>query len=130
MDLDSGSRQFRGEGIRPSVRVVFEWELPNGMSLGIMPGVIRDKDQVTRDRFTAGILAEVLDKELSDKSRVFAEIAAVQIARQKYGGTIATFNVGAACLLTRYVQLDMATRFPMNSNSPDFGGTVGLSVKF
>lgn len=129
-DVDSGSRQFRGEGIRPSVRVVFEWNLPNEMSLGVMPGVIRDKDPVTRERFTAGILAAALGKELSDKTRIFAEIAAVQIARQKYGGTIAILSAGTAHLLTKYVQLDLATKFGMNNNSPDFGATLGLSVKF
>ncbi|MEK6245379.1 MAG: transporter [Pseudomonadota bacterium] len=129
-DLDSGSQQFRGQGVRPSVRVAFEWDLPNDMSLGVMPGVIRDKDQATGERFTAGILAAVLGKELNDKARVFAEVAAAQIARQKYGGSIATFNLGAAYLLTRYTQVDVAARFGMNSNSPDFGATVGLSVKF
>lgn len=129
-DLDSGSQQFRGQGVRPSVRVVFEWDLPNDMSLGVMPGVIRDKDQATGERFTAGIFAAVLGKELNDKTRIFGEIAATQIARHKYGGTIATFDLGAAYLLTRYAQVDIAARFGMNSNSPDFGATVGLCVKF
>lgn len=129
-DLDSGSGQFRGQGVRPSVRVVFEWDLPNDLSFGVMPGVIRDKDQTTGERFTAGIFAAVLGKELTDKVRVFAEVAATQIARQRYGGTIATFNLGAAYLLTKYTQVDLAARFGMNSDSPDFGATMGLSIKF
>ncbi len=129
-DLDSGSRQFRGQGVRPSARVVFEWELPNDMSLGMMPGLIRDKDAGTGERFTAGIFAVVLGKELNDSTRGFAEIAATQIARQKYGGTITTFNVGAAHLLTKSTQIDAALRFGLNKDSPDFGATVGLSVKF
>lgn len=37
-DIESGSRAFRGYGARPSLRAVFEWELPNGFSTGIMPG--------------------------------------------------------------------------------------------
>ena len=129
-DLNSGSRQFRGQGVRPSVRVVFEWDLPNDMSLGVMPGLIRDTDLATGERFTAGIFAAVLGKELNDKVRVFAEVAATQITRQKYGGTIATFNLGAAYLLTKYTQVDVAARFGMNSGSPDVGATMGLSVKF
>lgn len=129
-DLDSGSRQFRGQGVRPSVRVVFEWDLPSDMSLGVMPGVIRDRDQATGERFTAGMLAAVLEKELNDRTRVFAEAAATQLARRKYGGTIATFSLGTAYLLTKYSQVDVAARFGMNSDSPDFGATVGLSVKF
>ncbi len=129
-DLDSGSRQFRGQGVRPSARVVFEWDLPNDMSLGVMPGLIRDKDRTTGERYTAGILAAVLGKELNDKVRVFAEAAATQIARQKHGGTIATFNLGAAYLLTKHMQIDLAARFGMNSRSPDLGATMGLSIKF
>ncbi len=129
-DLNSGSQQFRGRGVRPSARVVFEWDLPNDMSLGVMPGLIGDRDRTTGERFTAGILAAVLGKELNDKIRVFAEVAATQIARQKYGGTIATFDLGAAYLLTKHTQVDVAARFGMNSDSPDFGITAGLSVKF
>ncbi len=129
-DLDSGSRQFRGQGVRPSVRVVFEWDLPNDMSLGVMPGLIRDKDQTTGERFTAGILAAVLGRQLNGKVRVFAEVAATQIARQKYGGTAAIFDLGAAYLLTRYTQVDVAISFGMNSGSPDIAASTGLSVKF
>jgi outer membrane putative beta-barrel porin/alpha-amylase len=129
-DLDSGSRQFRGQGVRPSMRAVFEWDLPNDLSLGVMPGVIRDKDRMTGERFTAGILAAVLGKELSDTARVFAEVAATQIARQRYGGIIATFDLGAAYLLTKLTQVDVATRFGMNSGTPDLAVTAGLSVKF
>jgi len=130
VDLDSGSEPFRGQGVRPSARVVFEWELPNEMSLGVMPGIISDKDRVTGERFTAGIFAAVLGKKLNDKIRVFAEVAAPQIASQKHGGTIATFDLGAAYLLTKYTQFDVATRFGMNNDSPDFAATAGLSIKF
>jgi hypothetical protein len=128
-DLDSGSRRFRGEGVRPSARIVFEWDLPNRWSLGVMPGVIRDKDDMGKP-FAAGIFAVVLGKELNDRLRAFAEVAATQIARQRYGGTIATFNVGAAYLTSRYTQVDLATSFGLNGDSPDFAAIVGFSIKF
>ena len=128
-DLDSGSRRLRGEGVRPSARIVFEWDLPNQWSLGVMPGVIRDKDDMGKP-FAAGIFAVVLGRELNDRLRAFAELAATQIARQRCGGTIATFNVGAAYLTSKYTQVDLATSFGLNGDSPDFAATVGLSIKF
>jgi hypothetical protein len=129
-DLDSGSSAVRGQGVRPSVRVVFEWELRDGYSLGVMPGVIRDRDETTGERFTAGILAAVLGKEISDRTRVFGELAATQIARQGHGGTIATFNTGVAWLLTRSVQFDFSVRLGLNGRSPDSAIAAGFSARF
>jgi hypothetical protein len=128
-DLDSGSRRFRGEGVRPSARIVFEWDLPNQWSLGVMPDVIRDKDD-TGKPVGAGIFAVVLGRELNDRLRAFAEVAATQLTRQRYGGTVAAFNVGAAYLTSRYTQVDLATSFGLNGDSPDFAATVGFSIKF
>ena len=54
-DIDSGSRPFRGEGIRPSLRTPFEWELQNDFSLGVMPGIVYDKTDGRRH--ASGILA-------------------------------------------------------------------------
>jgi hypothetical protein len=52
VDLDTGSSAFRGDGARPSLRLVAEWELPNDMSLGVMPGVIYDNGD--EGRYAAG----------------------------------------------------------------------------
>ncbi|MGH8667007.1 MAG: transporter [Burkholderiales bacterium] len=128
-DVDSGGRRLRGQGVRPSARIVFEWDLPNQWSLGVMPGVIRDKDD-TGKPFPAGIFAVVLGRELNERLRAFAELAATQIARQRYGGSIATFNVGAAYLTSKYTQVDLATSFGLNSDAPDFAAAVGFSIKF
>jgi hypothetical protein len=129
-DLDSGSREFRGDGVRPSLRVVFEWELPRDYSFGVMPGIRRDKDPETGQRFTAGILAAVLGKELSARSRVFVEVAASQIASREHGGTIATIDIGTAYLVTNRMQVDLAARIGANSDSPEFALTAGFSIKF
>ena len=94
-----------------------------------MPGVIRDKDDMGKP-FAAGIFAVVLGRELNERFRAFVELAATQIARHRFGGTIATFNVGAAYLTSKYTQVDLATSFGLNGDSPDFAATVGLSIKF
>ncbi|MET0210870.1 MAG: transporter, partial [Burkholderiaceae bacterium] len=38
-DMPSGSRAFKGHGVRPSVRLTAEWDLPRDYSVGVMGGV-------------------------------------------------------------------------------------------
>lgn len=127
-DLDSGSSEFRGEGVRPSLRAVMEWELPNDWSLGVMPGVILDKDE--EGRYTAGILGVVAGKGLSDNLRVFGELEVSQIASSEHGGTVASWTAGTAYLLGKHMQLDAALSFAANHRAPDAAATIGFSIKF
>lgn len=129
VDLPSGTRELHGKGARPSLRMVAEWELPGEWSLGVMPGFIYDQTDDGR-RFTAGIFAAVLGKSITDKLRVFVEVAGQQITAKGNGGTIATYDAGVAYLLTPTVQIDFAINQAANKNTPDFAWTTGLSVKF
>ncbi|MGJ9419828.1 transporter [Massilia sp. CMS3.1] len=127
-DLPSGTRAVRGQGVRPSLRVVGEWELPAGMSLGVMPGVgVERNDAGARYRY--GILGVVVGKELGERVRGFAEIAMPQIAHVRDGGTQASFDIGAAWLLSDTVQLDTMLARGLNRRTPDLAWTVGLSFK-
>lgn len=128
-DLDSGSSDFRGDGVRPSLRVVAEWELGDRMSLGIMPGVISDKDD-QGERFTAGIMGAVVGYSINDCSRVFAEVAAEQIAAESHGGDVVNFNIGTAHLLSDDAQVDLAASFGLTDETPEWALTVGYSVRF
>lgn len=128
VDLDSGSAPFRGNGARPSLRVAAEWELPHEMALGVMPGVLLDKNDSGR-RYTAGIFGIVLGKEWTARWRSFIEVAAPQIARAKHGGTVATVDLGAAYLLTDHCQIDSAISRGLNRNTADWSWTIGLSLK-
>ncbi len=127
-DSPSGSRALRGEKWRPSLRVVGEWELPNAMSLGLMPGAGNDTDTLGR-RYTHGIFGAVLGKQLTEKLRGFVEIAAPHIARSNHGGTEASFDVGGAYLITDTLQIDTMVARGLNSRTPDLSVTVGLSLK-
>ena len=127
-DVDSGSRAFRGEGVRPSVRAVFEWELPREFSLGVMPGVIYDKTD--GHRHGAGILAVVVGRSWTERFRTFVEVAGQRLASSRNGGNTVSYDLGAAYLITDKIQIDTAFQFGANSNTPDFAWTVGLSVKF
>jgi hypothetical protein len=71
----------------------------------------------------------VLGREFSERSRGFIEVAAPQIARAGDGGTLATFDVGAAWLLSRSCQLDTMLSRGLNRRTPDLSWTVGISFK-
>lgn len=126
-DLDSGSRAFRGRGVRPSLRVAGEWELPNGYSLGVMPGLGIERGEEGRYRY--GILGVVVGKSINERLRGFVEVALPQIARRVHGGTQASLDVGGAYLLSDTVQLDAMLARGLNSRTPDLAVTVGISFK-
>lgn len=128
-DLESGSEEFSGDGVRPSLRMVAEWDLGGDFSLGVMPGVIYDNDE-DGERFTAGILGAVLGYAINDCTRVFGELAAQQIAQDSHGGDIVTFDIGAAHLLSDDAQLDVAAAFGLTDETPEWSVTVGYSVRF
>ena len=127
-DLPSGSPAFRGAGIRPSLRLAAEWELPAGMSVGVMPGAgVERSDAGARYRY--GIFGVVVGKELAPALRGFVEVAAPRIARAADGGTVATFDAGGAWLVSPRWQVDAMMSFGLNRRTPDVALTAGLSFK-
>ncbi|WP_373991244.1 transporter [Duganella sp. BuS-21] len=129
LDLDSGTAAFRAPGKGGSLRLAAEWELPGDLGLGVMPGLAWQRDD-NGARYTSAILGVVLGKEWNERFRSFIEYSAPQIARGRHGGTVTTFDVGAAYLLTDLVQVDSALSRGLNRNTPDWSWTVGLSIKF
>lgn len=127
-DLDSGSSTLRGSGVRPSVRVVGEWELPADFSLGMMPGLSYENNDAGK-RFVNGIFGIVVGKALTERFRTFAELALPQIASSKNGGTQASFNTGVAYLINDNCQVDAAVSKGLNHRTADLGVTIGLSFK-
>ena len=128
-DVDSGSTAFRGQGMRPSVRFTEEWELPYDISLGIMEGIMLDKNELGQ-RFNSGIFGITMSKGWTEKFRTFIEFASPQIARAQNGGSQASFDLGATYLLTPTLQLDTALFKGLNRRTPDLTFGVGLSAKF
>jgi len=129
VDMDSGSGAFRGQGLRPSLRLVAEWEFAGGWSAGLMPGLYRDRDGDGR-HFVGAMLAGVIGKSLTDKLRGFVELSGQQLAPARHGGSVVTLDAGLAYLLERNLQVDVAFARGVNKNAPDLGWTVGLSARF
>jgi hypothetical protein len=128
-DLDSGTKAFRGAGVRPSVRMVAEWELPNGMSLGVMPGLAGDRDEADR-RFVAGVLAATLGQTWTPKWRSFVELAGQRLTSKAHGGSVVTFDVGAAYLVSDDLQIDVSAAQGVSHAAPDLQWGLGLSIRF
>lgn len=128
-DVDTGSRELRGNGVRPSLRVVAEWELPHDVSLGVMPGVVFEKNDDGR-RYTAGIAALTLGKGWTDRLRTFVELAGQELTSERNGGSQVTYDAGATYLITEDVQVDMSLSWGANRHTPDFQWGAGLSVRF
>jgi hypothetical protein len=127
-DIDSGSEEFKGEGIRPSVRMVAEWELPGDMAIGVMPGLVYDN--VNGERFINGIMAATMSVPLATQWRGFVELAAASIASEEHGGNVVTFDAGVTYLVSNDVQLDVAMARGLTSNTPEWNVGVGLSIRF
>jgi hypothetical protein len=129
VDLPSGAKSLRGHGARPSLRVVGEWALPHGLSLGVMPGVMADVDEERR-RFVSGILALTLARDLSARVHGFVEVAGQQLAAPRHGGNIVTFDTGLAVQLGDDWQWDVSLQKGLSAPAPDLQLGVGLSARF
>lgn len=128
-DLETGSRAFRGDGVRPSLRFVAEWELPNDWSVGVMPGLFVEKNE-DGDRYVGGIAAVTVGKSWTDRFRTYFELAGQQLSSKKNGGNIATWDTGATYLITNDVQVDIGFSWAATKETPDFAWGVGLAVRF
>lgn len=128
VDLPSGSKKFRNVGVRPSVRMVAEWEVGESASVGVMPGVIRDRDEL--GSYTAFILAATMGFDINADLHGFVEIAGEQFASSEHGGNIINYAAGVSHLLDDDTQLDAVVKVGANENSPDWGVGVGFSHRF
>lgn len=129
LDLETGSRAFRGQGTRPSVRLTAEWDLPKDFSVGVMGGVYLERNDDGK-RYTGGILAVTAGIPLAENWRGFVEVAGQELASNRNGGKVITFDTGITWQLDKSLQLDMALSRGINKNAPDLAWTVGMSVRF
>jgi len=125
--IPSGSTDERGDGVRPSVRGIAEWELDHSLSIGVMTGATFDRSQT--HRFWSGLFATSLEAGLTANLHGFAEIAGQQFAHANDGGVLASFDTGLTYLLTKSMQLDCAIFRGLNRNTPNWNLGAGFSVR-
>ena len=125
---DTGSREFRGNGLRPSVQFVAEWSLPDDTKLGVMPGIVYDKND--RHRFVSSMFAVNYGKQFTSTLSGFVELAAQQLANKSDGGNIIATDAGMTWLLNKDMQLDASIQRGLTDETPDWVAAVGFSMRF
>jgi hypothetical protein len=125
----TGSVDFRGQGWRPSLRLVSEWDLPHDFSLGVMPGITLDRAD-DGHVFANGQFSVSLDNAIAPHWDAFVELAAQQITARRYGGDVVTFDTGVAHRLSADFQLDAAVFLGLTHEAPALSWTVGASYRF
>jgi hypothetical protein len=128
VDAPTGTREFRGHGLRPSARLVAEWDFGT-WSLGVMPGVYADRNEL-KERYIGGIFAVVVGTSLADRLRGFVEFSGQQLTTPKNGGNVVALDGGLAYLITDKVQVDVAAAKGLSRAAPRQQWTVGLSVLY
>ena len=129
VDTATGSKAFRGVGLRPSLRAAIEWDLPEEFSLGVMPGVYVERNDAGK-RFAGGIFAVTVGKEWSPKWHSFLELAGQQLASRRNGGNVVTLDAGLAFVATPTLQFDVEVSHGLSDAAPDLESGVGVSIKF
>jgi hypothetical protein len=128
-ELPTGSQNMRGHGVRPSVRSVVGWELPNGYGIGVMPGIKYDRSDDGHGFFSAS-LGLSISKWWTGKFRSFVEVSAPQIARASNGGVVAYKDIGAAYIVSNGLEIGGRMGWRANNNTPSNYYLLMLAAKF
>lgn len=129
VDLPTGSRAFRADGVRTSLRGVAEWELPYDCSLGLMPGIAWAEDEAGQ-HYLSGIAGITVGHAWTPVLRSFVELASEELGSSGHGDTQFTFDTGLVWLVTDNLQLDTAAYAGLNRNTPDITIAIGLSARW
>ena len=79
--LPTGSDDFRGKGMRPSLRVTMEWALGRTWGIGVMPGILYDRDDL--GSFASGIAALAVGKGLTERPGLHQSVKKLNAYRDK-----------------------------------------------
>lgn len=129
VDMDSGSAAFRGQGLRPSLRLTAEWDLPRDWSAGVIGGLYRDRRE-DGGHFVVGILGASLGWPIAERWKGYVEIAGDQLASTRNGGRSVSAGTGVTWLVDRRVQLDASLNRGLTKQTPDWVLGLGVSIGF
>ncbi|WP_343629794.1 transporter [Roseateles sp.] len=131
-DLDSGSAAFRGNGVRPSLRLTAEWDLPHDWSAGLIGGVYRDRREASDGggHFIGGILGASLGWPINERWKGYVELAGDQLASKRNGGRSVSAGTGLTWLADKRLQLDASLNRGLTRQTADWVLGLGVSVGF
>ncbi|WP_158218823.1 transporter [Roseateles aquatilis] len=131
-DMDSGSAAFRGQGVRPSLRLTAEWDLPRDWSAGLIGGLYRDRREAGDGggHYIGGILGASLGWPINDRWKGYVELAGDQLASNRNGGRSISAGTGVTWLLDRRLQLDASINRGLTRQTADWVLGLGVSIGF
>lgn len=129
LDFATGSKAFRGEGTRPSLSAVAEWELSEDTSFGVVTGLYSEKNELGK-KFTGTFLGISIGHTLAENWGGFVDIAAEEIKSKANGENVYTIGTGVTYLLTKDAQVDFSVVKGLSDSAPKLQIGVGLSVRF
>ena len=130
VETTMGSPAFRGRDFRPSLRATAEWSLPRQMTLGVMPGLYRDRGDDGR-HYAAGVLAVTLGKAWTPRLQSFVELAGQRLSRSQADGSLLDVDTGVAFVASKALQVDLVVSRSLSGNaSQALRGGLSVSSRF
>lgn len=126
----TGTPAFRDRNVRPSLRATAQWELPRQFSLGVMPGIYRDRGDDGK-HYAAGVLAVTLGKAWTPRLQTFVELAGQCQTRAQTDASLLNLDTGVAFAASRNLHVDLVvSRSLSGSASQQVRGGLGVSSRF
>jgi hypothetical protein len=126
----TGTPAFRDRNVRPSLRATAQWELPQQLSLGVMPGVYRDRGDDGK-HYAAGVLAVTLGKSWTPRLQSFVELAGQCLSREQADASLLNVDTGVAFAASRTLHVDLVvSRSLSGSASQQLRAGLGVSSRF
>jgi hypothetical protein len=128
LDTPSGASAVRGNGLRPSLRSVINWNLPQDFSLSLMPGLRYGADDAGQ-RYLSAVFGAVLSKWWTPHWRTFVEFGGEQLARAPRGNLV-NLNLGTAWVLTPDTQVGARLLAGASRLAPNYTLLLALAQRF
>ena len=130
VETTMGSPAFRDRNFRPSLRATAQWDLPRRFTLGVMPGVYRDRGD-DGHHFAAGVLAVTLGKSWTPRLQSFVELAGQRLSRSQADASLLNVDTGVAFVASKTLQVDVVlSRSLSGSASQQVRGGLSVSSRF
>jgi hypothetical protein len=130
VETTMGSPAFRDRDMRPSLRATAQWALPQQMTLGLMPGVYRDRGDDGR-HYAAGVFAVTLGKSWTPRLQSFVELAGQTLSRSQSGASLLDVDTGLAFVASRTLQVNAVLSRSLSGNaSQQVRGGLSVSSRF
>lgn len=130
VETTMGSAAFRNRNVRPSLRATAQWELPGQLTLGVMPGLYRDRGSDDK-HYAAGLLAVTLGKSWTPRLQSFLELAGQRLSHSQPDTSLLNVDTGLAFIASKTLQMDIVVSRSLSGGaSQEVRGGLSVSSRF